>query len=50
MLLFSHIPLGQMHGGDLAMINRDGTGMHVLARTPLNENNAYWGTARAQTR
>lgn len=43
-LLFSHIPLGQMHGADLAVINRDGTGMHVLKHAALNENGAFWGT------
>lgn len=47
-LLFSHIPVGQLHGADLAVINRDGSGMHVLAQTPLNENDAFWGPAPAR--
>jgi Tol biopolymer transport system component len=43
-LLFCYIPLGQRHGADLATINRDGTDMHILARTALNENGSFWGT------
>ena len=43
-LLFCYIPVGQGHGADLATINRDGTDMHVLARTAFNENGAFWGT------
>jgi Tol biopolymer transport system component len=43
-LLFCFIPLGQRHGADLATINRDGTNMHLLASTALNENGAFWGT------
>jgi Tol biopolymer transport system component len=42
-LLFCYIPRGQAHGADLAVIKRDGTNMRVLAQTPLNENNSYWG-------
>ena len=44
-LLFCHIPPGQAHGADLALIRRDGTGLRVLARTALNENGSFWGNA-----
>lgn len=47
-LLFCFIPTGQAQGADLALVNRDGSGMHVLAKTPLNENGAFWGPAPAR--
>lgn len=42
-LVFTHIP--SFNGlADLYVINADGTGMHVLARTSgLNESHAVWG-------
>jgi Tol biopolymer transport system component len=42
-LIFTHIP--SFSGlADLYVINLDGTGLHVLARTPeLNESHAVWG-------
>jgi Tol biopolymer transport system component len=43
-VLFCHIPAGQTHGADLYLINADGTGLHPLALTRLNENGAYWGS------
>ena len=43
-LLFCYIPVGQRHGADLATIDRDGTDLHILANTALNENGSYWGT------
>ena len=42
-ILFCHIPPGGDHA-DLYLINRNGTDLHPLARTPLiTENGAYWG-------
>ena len=41
-LLFSHAPSGPL-GGDLFVMSRDGTGLHVLAVSSLNENAAFWG-------
>jgi TolB protein len=42
-ILFCHAPSGP-NGGDLFVMNRDGTDLHVLAVTPLNENGAFWGS------
>lgn len=42
-ILFCHIPAGRAHGADLYLINSDGTGLHIVAPTPLNENGAFWG-------
>jgi Tol biopolymer transport system component len=43
-ILFCHIPANGQHGADLYLINRNGTDLHPLARTPLlTENDAYWG-------
>jgi Tol biopolymer transport system component len=44
-ILFCHIPRGQAQGADLYLINSDGTDLHPLALTPLNENGAYWGNS-----
>jgi Tol biopolymer transport system component len=41
-IVFSHAPSGPL-GGDLFVMNRDGSDLHVLAVTPLNENGASWG-------
>jgi Tol biopolymer transport system component len=43
-LIFTHIP---SFGGpaDLYVINRDGTDLHVLVRTELNESHAVWGVS-----
>jgi TolB protein len=43
-LVFSHNPSTAL-GADLYEINRDGTGLHVVRHTVLNENAADWGTA-----
>jgi Tol biopolymer transport system component len=45
-VVFAHAPSGP-NGGDLFVINRDGTGLHPLAITPLNENSPFWGNAPA---
>ena len=46
-LIFTHIP--SFDGfADLYVINADGTGLHVLAKTPdLNESHAVWGVTPA---
>ncbi|HUL85468.1 MAG TPA: hypothetical protein VLX89_08140 [Actinomycetota bacterium] len=45
-LVFAHAPSGPL-GGDLFVIDRDGTGVHVLRVTGLNENGPDWGPAVA---
>jgi Tol biopolymer transport system component len=44
-ILFCHIPAGAAHGADLYLINSNGTDLHPLALTLLNENGAYWGNS-----
>jgi Tol biopolymer transport system component len=43
-LVFSHNP-STAQRADLYRINRDGTGLHVVRHTVLNENAPDWGTA-----
>lgn len=50
-ILFSHSPARANDGSsdwgfaDLFVMNRDGTDVHVLVKTELNENHAYWGNS-----
>ena len=42
MIVFAHAPSGPL-GGDLFVMDRDGSDVHALAVTPLNENYPAWG-------
>lgn len=41
-ILFTHIPSTD-NLADFFVMDRDGSGLHVLAETRLNENHAFWG-------
>ncbi len=43
-IVFSHNP-GMNGVADLFVMNRDGSDLHVIAETPLNENAPVWGRA-----
>jgi TolB protein len=44
-IVFSHAPGVSGDNPDLFVINADGSGLHVLAATPLSENAACWGAS-----
>jgi TolB protein len=47
-IVFSHNPGTNGGGGDLWIMNRDGSGLHLLTATPLNENGEFWGISPGQ--
>ncbi len=43
-IVFSHFP-GMNGVADLYVMNSDGSDMHAIAETPLNENSPFWGVS-----